>query len=105
LGYKYGGKTSWNAAHERYLRELVLPHAAHKIVLEEYLQSVSTAGERVARITGQIETLAPQWRLWPAVQAMMMFARLPSPLRHAFPQRTRRTDALCPSGQTDGLFG
>jgi transposase len=71
LGYKYGGKTSWNAAHERYLRELVLPHAAHKIVLEEYLQSVSTAGERVARITGQIETLAPQWRLWPAVQAMM----------------------------------
>jgi transposase len=71
LGYKYGGKTSWNAAHERYLRELVLLHAAHKMVLEEYLQSVGTAGERVARITGQIETLAPQWRLWPAVQALM----------------------------------
>ena len=71
LGYKYTGRTSWNAAHERYLRELVLPHAAHKLVLEEYLQSVSTAGERVARITGQIETLAREWRLWPAVQAVM----------------------------------
>ena len=71
LGYKYTGRTSWNAAHERYLRELVLPHAAHKLVLEEYLQSVSTAGERVARITGQIETLAKEWRLWPAVQAVM----------------------------------
>jgi transposase len=71
LGYKYTGKTSWNAAHERYLRELVLPHAAHKLVLEEYLQSVSTAGERVERITGQIETLAKEWRLWPAVQAIM----------------------------------
>jgi transposase len=71
LGYKYGGKTSWNAAHERYLRELVLPHAAHKVVLEEYLQSVGTASERVVRISAQIETLAQQWRLWPAVQAIM----------------------------------
>jgi transposase len=71
LGYKYEGKTSWNAAHERYLRELVLPHAAHKVVLEEYLQSVATAGERIARLSGQIETLAREWRLWPAVQAVM----------------------------------
>ncbi len=71
LGYKYTGKTSWNEAHERYLRELVLPHAAHKIVVEEYLQSIGTAGERVARLTSQIEALAQEWRLWPAVQAIM----------------------------------
>ncbi len=71
LGYKYTGKTSWNEAHERYLRELVLPHAAHKIVVEEYLQSIGTAGERVARLTAQIEALAKEWRLWPAVQAVM----------------------------------
>jgi integrase len=71
LGYKYTGKTSWNAAHERYLRELVLPHAAHKIVLEEYLQTIATAGERVARLTAQIELLARDWRLWPAIQALM----------------------------------
>ena len=36
LGYKYTGKTSWNAAHERYLRELVMPHTEHKIVIEEH---------------------------------------------------------------------
>jgi len=71
LGYKYGGKTSWNAAHERYLRELVLPHAAHKVVLEEYLQCVGTASERVVRISAQIETLAREWRLWPALEAIM----------------------------------
>jgi len=71
LGYKYTGKTSWNPAHERYLRELVLPHAAHKVVVEEYLQTIGTAGERVARLTGQIETLAKEWRLWPAIQALM----------------------------------
>jgi transposase len=34
-GYRYGEKTSWNSGHMRYLRELVLPHPAMKIVLEE----------------------------------------------------------------------
>src|SRR3954447_6999885 len=71
LGYKYTGKTSWNAAHERYLRELVLPHVAHKVVVEEYLQNIGAAGERVQRLAGQIEILAKEWRLWPAVQALM----------------------------------
>jgi len=27
-GYRYQGKSAWSAAHERYLRELVLPHPA-----------------------------------------------------------------------------
>jgi transposase len=71
LGYRYHGHTSWNDAHERYLRELVLPHAAHKQVLEEYIQAVGTTGERVARITAQIAAIARDWRLWPAVQAIM----------------------------------
>ena len=30
-GYHYQGKTSWSAAHERYLRELVLPHPEHPL--------------------------------------------------------------------------
>jgi len=30
-GYRYHGKSSWSAAHERYLRELVLPHPAMKV--------------------------------------------------------------------------
>jgi transposase len=71
LGYKYTGKTSWNEAHERYLREVVLPHAAHKIALEEYIQSIGAAKERVDRITAHIETLARDWRLWPCVEAIM----------------------------------
>jgi transposase len=29
-GYRYQGKSAWSAAHERYLRELVLPHPAMK---------------------------------------------------------------------------
>ena len=34
----------WSAAHERYLRELVLPHPAMKVILEEYLQAIAAAG-------------------------------------------------------------
>jgi hypothetical protein len=51
-GYRYQGKSSWSAAHERYLRELVLPHPAMKVILEEYLQGIAAAGERIARCEG-----------------------------------------------------
>jgi len=34
-GYRYSEKTSWGVAHMRYLRELVLPHPAMKVVFEE----------------------------------------------------------------------
>ena len=34
----------------RYLRELKLDHAAMKVVLEEYLQCIDAAAERIERI-------------------------------------------------------
>ena len=49
-GYCYGEKTWWSAAHMRYLRELILPHPAMKIVLEEYLQCIDAAAERIERL-------------------------------------------------------
>ena len=36
-GYRYHGKSAWTEAHMRYLRELVLPHPAMKVILEDYL--------------------------------------------------------------------
>src|SRR5207237_6441529 len=48
-GYRYQGKSNWSAAHERYLRELVLPHPAMKVILEEYLQGIARTGERIER--------------------------------------------------------
>jgi transposase len=70
-GYRYQGKSSWSAAHERYLRELVLPHPAMKVILEEYLQGIATAGERIARCEEAMRVLLEQWRLAPAVRALM----------------------------------
>jgi transposase len=69
-GYKYSGKSSWTPAHLRYLRELVLPNPAHKIVLEEYLVAITQATERIERYEQSIEPLARAWRCWPVVEAL-----------------------------------
>jgi transposase len=70
-GYHYQGKTSWSAAHERYLRELVLPHPAMKVILEEYLISIEAAAERIERCEAAMSVLLEKWRLGPAVEALM----------------------------------
>ncbi len=72
-GYRYKGKSHWTAAHERYLRELVLPHPAMKVILEEYLQGIDAATERIARCEAGMRELLEQWRLQPAVRALMAF--------------------------------
>lgn len=70
-GYRYQGRANWSQAHMRYLRELVLPHPAMKAILEEYLTSIDTAGERVVRIESAMVALLGSWRLHPAVRALM----------------------------------
>jgi transposase len=72
-GYRYGEKTSWSAAHMRYLRELILPHPAMKIVLEEYLQCIDAAAERIERLEEHMKALLDEWHLKPVVLALMGF--------------------------------
>jgi transposase len=70
-GYRYSGKANWSQPHMRYLRELVLPHPAMKTILEEYLQGIDAAHERVQRIEASMLDLLDDWRLKPAVEALM----------------------------------
>jgi len=70
-GYRYQGKANWSAAHMRYLRELVLPHPAMKAILEEYLQGIDAADQRILRLQNSMFDLLPTWRLQPAVKALM----------------------------------
>lgn len=72
-GYHYSGKANWSEAHQRYLRELELPLPALKSVLEEYLLAITQATERLARLDELIAAQVPQWRMYPAVQALMCF--------------------------------
>jgi transposase len=70
-GYRYRGQANWSEAHQRYLRELVLPLPALKAVLEEYLLAIDQAVQRVSRLEELIAVQVPQWRMYPAVQALM----------------------------------
>jgi transposase len=70
-GYRYQGKSTWSAAHERYLRELVFAHPAMKVILEEYLQGIAAGGERIERCEMAMGDLLEKWRLEPAVRALM----------------------------------
>ena len=70
-GFNYSGKSNWTPAHMRYLRELVMPHDAHKIVLEEYMQAIDTGIERVARLVERMKQLLEGWEWEPVVRALM----------------------------------
>jgi transposase len=69
--YRYQGKANWSQPHLRYLRELVLPHPAMKVILEEYLQGIDAAHDRVQRLEASMQALLADWRLKPAVEALM----------------------------------
>jgi transposase len=55
----------------RYLRELIMPHDAQKIVLEEYMQAIDTGIERVARLVDRMKQLLEGWEWEPVVRALM----------------------------------
>ena len=56
-GRRYTGKSSWTAAHERYLAKVSFDHRAQNIAFVEYRQAVSEAQARVLRLS---ETLAQE---------------------------------------------
>ena len=70
-GYRYTGKSAWTEAHRRYLRELVLPHAAQRVVLEDAIAAIAAAGERIARLEEQMHALLESWAMKPVVEAVM----------------------------------
>ena len=70
-GYRYSGRSAWTEAHRRYLRELVLPHGAQRVVLEDSLRAITTAEERIQRLEDQMEALLQSWAMKPVVEAIM----------------------------------
>lgn len=68
-GIRYHGKTSWTAAHMRWLAEIKLPNTAQQIVFQEYVDAVNTASERVTRLTDQIRKEVEMWSMRPVVEA------------------------------------
>jgi transposase len=69
-GIRYTGKTTWSAPHLRWLSEIKLPAPAQQIAFQEYIDAIDEAAQRVERLTEQIRTLLPEWKMAPVVEAL-----------------------------------
>ena len=68
---RYVGKTSWTAAHERYLSGITFAHPAQDIAFAEYRQAVGEGEARVKRLTQVLGQQVATWRMQPVVTALM----------------------------------
>jgi transposase len=69
-GRHFPRKTPWGARYMRWLQEQRFAHPAHQIVLQEAVEAVRLAKERVLRLEGLIEEFLPTWSLAPVVNAL-----------------------------------
>ena len=69
-GIAYAGKSSWTAAHLRWLATIKLEHTAQQIGFQEYLHAITEATARIARLEQALRDTLPDWSLLPLVQAL-----------------------------------
>jgi transposase len=67
---RYAGRASWNAAHLRWLAQVVCPTPPQQIVFQEYVRAVSEQQERVQRVEQELHEAVTGWRLYPVVEAI-----------------------------------
>jgi transposase len=113
-GVRYNGKTSWTAAHERFLATVRFTHPAQNIAFVEYRSAVGEANERLERITVALREQVAEWRLQPAVAALMtlrgidlvaavtLIAELGDLRRFEHPKRLMSFLGLVPSEYSSG---
>lgn len=113
-GHRYTGKTSWTAAHERYLGEVSFAHPAQDIAYAEYRAAAREANDRVERLTLALREQAGGWRFAPVVTALMtlkgidfvaavtLVAELGDLARFAHPKELMSYLGLVPSEYSSG---
>ena len=69
-GITYEGRSTWTAAHLRWLSRLKMQHAAQQIGFQEYLHSVTESSARIVRLEQAMRDALPDWNLKPLVQAL-----------------------------------
>jgi len=113
-GHRYTGKSSWTAAHERYLAQVRFDHPAQDIAYAEYRSAVREADERAERITAALREQVARWRWCRVVSALMalrgiefvaavtLIAELGDLARFAHPKRLMSYLGLVPSEYSTG---
>ena len=66
----YEGRANWSLKHLRWLTEIVLPHPAQHIVLQEMLQTVTERINRLERLDNELSHQVKLWRYYPVVKAI-----------------------------------
>jgi transposase len=69
-GIPYAGKSSWTAAHLRWLADIKLAYPAQQIVFQEYLHAVTESGLRIARLEEAMRDALTTWAQRPLVEAL-----------------------------------
>lgn len=110
----YSGKSSWTAAHLRWLAALKLPHPSQQIGFQEYLHAISESGARIARLEQALRDALPSWHLAPLVAALQalrgvqliaaitLVAELQDFMRFAHPRQLMAYVGLVPGEHSSG---
>lgn len=67
---QYGGSARWGPKHRRWLTEMILPHPAQQIVLQEYITTLNERFSRLDRLDNELKHHVFNWRYYPVVQAL-----------------------------------
>src|SRR5262245_42604938 len=67
---RYEGRANWNAAHLRWLAQVVCPTPPQQIVFQEYVRAVTEQQERLERVEHELHEAVRGWRLYPMVEAL-----------------------------------
>jgi transposase len=65
------GKTRWTKTHFNWLESIRFEQSWLQIVLQEYIDAVKAATQRVADLTDQLLRALPSWSLAPVVEALV----------------------------------
>ena len=113
-GIAYEGKSSWTAAHLRWLATLKMVHPAQQIGFQEYLHAITESGLRIARLEQALRDTLPDWSLAPLVQALQalrgvqliaaitLVAELQDFLRFEHPRKLMAYVGLVPGEHSSG---
>jgi len=69
LGFRYQ-RDNWTKAHFNWLANQKMPTDSQQVVFQEYIHAINETTDRVERLTKQIATLVPAWRMAPVVMAL-----------------------------------
>lgn len=70
-GQSYSGKSYWTQAHFRWLETVAMDSPVQQIVLQEYIEAVREAHERVEGLVEQMRKALKDWSLRPVAEALM----------------------------------